>query len=59
MEQQDVPGSPYIFPALEISHFSEEDWIVLVGNDKNWVVHVPVVAKMLSLLLQGFFSKHT
>lgn len=32
MEQKDVPGSSYIFPALETSHFSEEDWIIFVGE---------------------------
>lgn len=56
MEQQDILGSSYIFPALEISHFSEEDWIIFVGNDnKKWVLDALTATKML--LLRGFFSE--
>lgn len=55
MEQKDVPGSSYIFPALETRHFSEEDWSFLWENDnKKWVPAVLIATKML--LLCGFLS---
>lgn len=58
MEQEDVPGSSFIFPALEISHFSEEDWNFLVGNDnKKRMLDVLIATK--TLLFQAFSSDQT